>query len=164
MNCKKALANPRIQPTAPPLASLAPALRLMRIPFAGHRPLPRLVGRKEAPCANIVLPNPAAGAFGAGSRRGLVPARGRRRVGRRTIVAADPAVRGRWPGCVPKEPWPSATGPPGAAELHPFAGHRPLPRLVGRKEAPCAKIVLPNPAAGELGAGRRRDLSLGFWP
>ena len=47
------------------------------------------------------MTDPAVGAFGAGSQRGLVPARGRRRVGRRTIVAADPAVRGRWPGWRP---------------------------------------------------------------
>uniref|UniRef100_A0A7C1JT10 Uncharacterized protein n=1 Tax=Caldilinea aerophila TaxID=133453 RepID=A0A7C1JT10_9CHLR len=30
-------------------------------------------------------------------------------------------------GGVLEGPWPPATGPPGAAELHPFAGHRPLP-------------------------------------
>jgi len=28
--------NPRFQPTAPPLASLAPALRLKRIPLGGN--------------------------------------------------------------------------------------------------------------------------------
>jgi hypothetical protein len=58
----------------------------------------------------------------------------------------------------PEGPWPPATGPPGAAERHPFAGQRPLPRLVCRKATSCAKIVLPNPAAGAFGVGRHRGL------
>jgi len=112
--------------------------------FAGHRPPHCLVCQKETPCAKIVMTNPAAGQFGTGSHRGPV-------LGPR---ASRPVGLGPWPqaggagglslqptprleadgqGGTPEGPWPSATGPPGAAELHPFAGHRPLPRLVCQK-------------------------------
>jgi len=89
-------ANISLQPTALRSVASLPrsALRLSSVPLAGQRPLPRLVGRKATSCANIILSNPAAG-----------------ELGRRTIVAADPAARGRRPGWRPGGAMAAGDGP-----------------------------------------------------